>query len=91
MVVVVTTSDVVMNISICTFSTTSLQQYTILHKRLQIYFDKFTPVQSSTCVRLLYGVRACTEIRKTLEALRTRERKKRKVRAVTRISPVEQY
>ena len=53
MVVVVTTSDVVMNISICTFSTTSLQQYTILHKRLQIYFDKFTPVQSSTCVRLL--------------------------------------
>ena len=53
MVVVVTTSDVVMNISICTFSTTSLQQYTILHKRLQIYFDKFTPVQSSTCVHLL--------------------------------------
>ena len=53
MVVVVTTSDVVMNISICTFSTTSLQQYTILHKRLQIYFDKFTPVQSCTCVRLL--------------------------------------
>ena len=53
MVVVITTSDVVMNISICTFSTTSLQQYTILHKRLQIYFDKFTPVQSCTCVRLL--------------------------------------
>ena len=53
MVVVITTSDVVMNISICTFSTTSLQQYTILHKRLQIYFDKFTPVQASTCVRLL--------------------------------------